>query len=82
MKTPSIRSFVLPLLPLAVGALLLLPSAQVRSQMALPPSNPAAALQALQTANADLIKRQEATLKELEEATNVAREARIFARRS
>ena len=70
-------------LPAAVLALaaLLTPSASVRSQLAPLPNDPGAALQSLQQANADLLKRQEATLKDLEELSTEAREARIFARR-
>ena len=69
--------------PAAVLALaaLLTPSASVRSQLAPLPNDPGAALQSLQQTNADLLKRQEATLKELEALTTEAREARIFARR-
>lgn len=63
-------------------AALLVPPASVHSQLAPLPNDPGAVLQVLQQANADLLKRQEATLKELEELTNDAREARIFARRS
>ena len=72
-----------PALPAAVLALaaLLTPSASVRSQLAPLPNDPGAALQSLQQANADLLKRQEATLKGLEELSTEAREARIFARR-
>ena len=58
-----------------------LPSNQARSQAVAPPAEPLAALQALQTANDDLIKRQEATLKELTDMTAEAREAKLFSRR-
>ena len=64
-----------------VLAALLTPSASVRSQLAPLPNDPGAALQTLQQANTDLIRRQEATLKEIDELTAQAREARIFARR-
>lgn len=70
-------------LPAAVLALaaMLTPSASVRSQLAPLPNDPATALQVLQQANADLLKRQETTLKELDDLVTQAREARIFARR-
>ena len=64
-----------------VLAALLTPSASVRSQLAPLPNDPGAILQALQQANTDLIRRQETSLKELEDLTTQAREARIFARR-
>ena len=64
-----------------VFAALLTPSASVRSQLAPLPNDPGAALQTLQQANTDLIRRQEATLKEIDDLTAQAREARIFARR-
>ena len=64
-----------------VLAALLMPSASVRSQLAPLPNDPGAILQALQQANTDLIRRQETSLKELEDLTTQAREARIFARR-
>ncbi len=85
---PSDETRVLSLsLPLATAsaALILafsLSSAQpLRSQLALPAADPATALQALQQANTEMIKRQEATLKELEELTATAREVRIFSKR-
>ena len=63
---------------LAVG----LPSSQVRSQLLVPNAgDPLTQLQALGTANDDLLKRQEATLKELTDLTDTAREVRIFSRR-
>ena len=59
-----------------------LPSSWAQLQPAQPlPADPVAALQALQTANDDLIKRQETTLKDLTDMTTDAREARIFVRR-
>ena len=70
-------------LPAAILALaaMLTPSTSVRCQLAPLPNDPATALQVLQQANADLIKRQETTLKELDDLVTQAREARIFARR-
>ena len=72
--------------PISLAAALVLtalctPSGSVRSQLAPLPNDPGAILQSLQQTNADLIRRQEASLKELEELTTQAREARIFARR-
>ncbi len=58
-----------------------LPSASVRSQLALPPADPLAALQAIQTTNDDLLKRQEATLKDLSDTTTEAHEMKIYSRR-
>ena len=52
---------------LAVLLALSLPATKSQSQLALPPADPLTALQALQTANDDLLKRQDATLKELTE---------------
>ena len=66
---------------LVLAAALFTPSASVRSQLAPLPNDPGAILQSLQQTNADLIRRQEASLKELEDLTTQAREARIFARR-
>lgn len=67
---------------LAVAALVCtLPSARLNSQAVALPAEPLAALQALQTANDDLIKRQEATLKDLTDITADAREIRIFTKR-
>ena len=59
---------------------LLLPSPRARSQQPLP-TDPLAAIQALSTANDDLLKRQEGTLKELSEMTDIANEVRIYSRR-
>ncbi len=70
------RSFLFAAAALA----LLLPAPRGQSQM-VAPADPLAAIQALQTANDDLIKRQEATLKDLTEMTETAREVRIYARR-
>ena len=80
MKTAS--AFPVSLVVVALAFAALLPSAQpLRSQLVAPPSDPAAVLQALQQANTDLIKRQDATLKEIEELTATAREVRIFSKR-
>ena len=71
-----------PVLLIAAAAVLVigLPSSYVRSQLA-PPSDPLAAMQAMQTANDDLLKRQEATLKDLTDLTDTANQIRIFSRR-
>jgi hypothetical protein len=69
---------------LAAGLALVLPSAQLRSQLVpapAPVTDPLQALQALQRANDDLLKRQENTIQELTELTTIAREARIFSKR-
>ena len=79
MKTPRTVAYAGALTALIFA--LTLPSAQVRSQLAAPPSDPASVLQALQTANETLIKRQEATVKEIEELNTTAREIRIFSKR-
>ncbi len=72
----------LPVLALFTFVLVLsLPATRIQSQLALPPTDPLATMQALQTANEDLLKRQEATLKELTEMTDTANEVRIFSRR-
>ena len=70
----------LPLLLAAAALALFLPGPHGRSQQPLP-TDPLAAIQALSTAEDDLLKRQEATLKDLSEMTDTAREARIFAKR-
>ena len=64
-------------LVLAVG----LPSSNVRSQLLAPATDPLIQIQTLGTANDDLLKRQEATLKELTDMTDTAREVRIYSRR-
>ena len=75
MKTSSFSVF------LAAAALaVLMPASHIESQM-VAPTDPLVAIQALQTANDELIKRQEATLKDLTDMTTTAREVRIFARR-
>ena len=76
MKTVS-------LLPMAVAMALavLLPSARMQSQMAPLPDDPLAALQTLQKANDDLLKRQDDTLKTLTDLNAAANEIRIFSRR-
>ncbi len=66
---------------LAVALAFLLPAASSRSQLLPAPSDPMTELQALQTANDDLLKRQDATLKDLTEMTDQANEVRIFSRR-
>ena len=70
----------LPLFLTVAALALLLPAPHGQSQQPLP-ADPLSAIQALSTANDDLIKRQEATLKDLSEMTDTAREARIFAKR-
>jgi hypothetical protein len=79
MKTQHTLAFAGTLAALLFA--LFLPSAQVRSQLAAPPSDPASVLQALQTANEAFLKRQEATLKEIDELNTTAREVRIFSKR-
>lgn len=66
---------------LAVALAISLPAASSRSQLAPAPTDPMVELQALQTANDDLLKRQDATLKDLTEMTDQANEIRIFSRR-
>ncbi len=44
-------------------------------------TDPMTELQDLQTANDDLLKRQDATLKDLSDMTDQANEVRIFSRR-
>ena len=90
VETPDPRSiplfsmkfslFSIPLLAAAVTTLL--PAARSRSQMLAPTStDPMTELQELQTANEDLLKRQDATLKDLADMTDQANEVRIFSRR-
>lgn len=67
-------------LTLTFGLALLLPLGDTQSQLA-PANDPMADLQALQTANDDLLKRQDATLKDLTDMTTTANEVRIFSRR-
>ena len=74
------KTFQGPLFFAAASLVLLLPSPHGRSQQPLP-TDPLTAIQALSTASDDLLKRQEATLKDLSEMTDTAREARIFAKR-
>lgn len=66
---------------LAFGLALLLPAGFSQSQM-MPAGDPIADMQAMQTANDDLLKRQEATLKDLTDMTTTANEIRIFSKRS
>ena len=75
MKTFRLSSFLV-----AAAFALLLPASHIESQT-VAPTDPLAAIQALQTANDDLIKRQEATLKDLSDMTDTAREVRIFSKR-
>ena len=70
----------LPLVAAVVLALLL-PSARVQSQMAPLPDDPLAAIQTLQKANDDLLKRQDDTLKTLTDLNAAANEIRIYSRR-
>ena len=65
---------------LAAVLVVALPSGRSRSQLA-PATDPLAELQAIQTANDDLLKRQDATLKDLTDMTDMANEVRIFSRR-
>ena len=73
---------MLPLSTITVAAAfaVLLPASHIESQTVVP-ADSLAAIQALQTANDDLLKRQEATLKDLSDMTDTAREVRIFAKR-
>ena len=64
----------------AAAFAVLLPASHIESQT-VAPADPLAAIQALQTANDDLLKRQDATLKDLSDMTDTAREVRIFAKR-
>ena len=57
-----------------------LPAGRSHSQLA-PVSDPVTELQNLQSANEDLLKRQDATLKDLTEMTDVANEVRLFSHR-
>ncbi len=66
---------------LAIALACTLPAASSHSQLAPASTDPQAELQALQTANEDLLKRQDATLKDLTEMTDQANEIRIFSRR-
>ena len=65
----------------AVILALSLPATRSQSQLAPLPNDPLAAIQALETTNEDLLKRQDATLKDLTEMTDLANEVRIFSRR-
>ena len=58
-----------------------LPSGQSRSQLVTAVTDPVTELQNMQNANEDLLKRQDATLKDLTEMTDTANEARIFSKR-
>ena len=59
---------------------LALPSSHVRSQ-AVAPADPVAALQALETANEDLLKRQDDTSQDLTDMTATAQEIRLYVSR-
>ncbi len=65
----------------AVTLAMMLPAARTHSQLAPLPDDPLAAMQTLQKANDDLLKRQDDTLKSLTEMTNTANEIRLFSRR-
>ena len=75
--------FSVPLVAMTGIALtLLLPTTSSRSQLApTAPGDPISELQSLQNANDDLLKRQDATLKDLTEMTDTANEIRIYSRR-
>ena len=75
MKSPNFAPFFV-----AAVLAVFLPASHIESQT-VAPADPLAAIQALQTTNDDLIKRQEATLKDLSDMTDTAREVRIFSRR-
>ncbi len=69
--------------PLLVAIVLLaLPAGRVQSQAPAPADDPVAALQAVSTANEDLLKRQADNLAELKEMTDTANQLRIFSKRS
>ena len=70
-----------PLLLVVAVLVCTLPSARLHSQAVPLPAEPLAALQTLQSANDDLIKRQETTLKDLSDITDDAREIRIYSKR-
>ena len=71
----------LPCLAAAVARACCLPSATEPVPTRAAPTDPLAAIQALQNANDDLLKRQDATLKDLTDMTDTANEVRIFSRR-
>jgi hypothetical protein len=71
---------ICPLL-VAVSMAVALPSARVHSQLLTPSTDPMSDLQSMETANEDFIKRQEATLKDLADTTDMANQLRIFAKR-
>ena len=64
----------------AAAPAMFLPAPRSHSQQPLP-TDPLAAIQALSTANEDFLKRQEATLKDLSDMTDTAREVRLFSKR-
>jgi hypothetical protein len=69
------------LLVIAAGLAVALPSTRSHSQLAPPAGDPMTDLQSMETANDDFIKRQEATLKDLADTTDMANQMRIFAKR-
>ena len=75
------KNFSLPAACAAVALAMLLPSARVQSQMAPLSDDPLTALQTLQKANDDLLKRQDDTLKTLTDLNATANEVRLFSRR-
>jgi hypothetical protein len=75
----NLRFIRWPLLAMALAVAI--PSARVHSQLAPAPGDPVAELQALESANADLIKRQETTLQDLADITETANQVRIFSKR-
>lgn len=75
------KTFTAPLFFAPIALALLLPSAQVQSQLAPLPDDPLSAMQVLQKTNDDLLKRQDDTLKKLTDLTATANEVRIFTHR-
>lgn len=74
------KSFsAIPLLILALAVVL--PPGSTHSQLLQPAGNPMTELQSLQKTNDDIIKRQEATLKDLTDMTTTAHEVRIYSKR-
>ena len=65
---------------LAAVLVMALPLGRSESQLA-PVADPLTELQSLQNANDDLLKRQDATLKDLTDMTDTANEVRIFSKR-
>lgn len=74
--------FFIPQSILAVTLIALLPfPARTQSPVTPMPDDPIAALQVLQKANDDLLKRQDDSLKALTDLTATANEVRLFSRR-